>query len=343
VETDTATPTATDVGTTGRTTTGETASAPGRPRRTDEIVLRFLAAPMDITYGGTVHGGKLLEWIDKAGYACAVGWSGQYCVTAYVGDVRFTRPVAIGELVEVAARLINTGRSSMHIIVTIRAADPRTGFFTDATRCLTVFVAVDGRGKSVPVPTWEPGSAEDADLQQAAVSRIEVRADIEAAMKEQTYSDAGTAPESTLRFLAAPTDVNWGGKVHGGTVMRWIDECAYVCAVGWSKSTAVASYAGGVRFYRPLQIGSLVETRARMVHTSDTTMHISVHVRSGDPRTGELALTTHCLIVFVAVDDAGARVTVPVWEPNSPEDRALDEHARQLIELRTHANPFVDE
>jgi acyl-CoA hydrolase len=40
-----------------------------------EIVLRFLAAPFDITYGGTVHGGKLLEWIDKAGYACAVGWS----------------------------------------------------------------------------------------------------------------------------------------------------------------------------------------------------------------------------------------------------------------------------
>ena len=37
------------------------------------IVLRFLAAPMDITYGGTVHGGKLLEWIDKAGYACATG------------------------------------------------------------------------------------------------------------------------------------------------------------------------------------------------------------------------------------------------------------------------------
>ena len=64
------------------------------------IVLRFLAAPMDITYGGTVHGGKLLEWIDKAGYACAAGWSGRYCVTVYVGDVRFTRPVAIGEIQE---------------------------------------------------------------------------------------------------------------------------------------------------------------------------------------------------------------------------------------------------
>ena len=39
-------------------------------------------------------------------------------------------------------------------------------------------------------------------------------------MNLQTYSDAGTAPEPTLRLLAAPTDVNCGDKVHGGTVMR---------------------------------------------------------------------------------------------------------------------------
>ena len=319
------------------------ADPPGVPTTEREVVLRFLAAPMDITYGGTVHGGRLLEWIDKAGYACAVGWSGQYCVTAYVGDVRFSRPVSIGELVEVSARLINTGRSSMHILVTVRAADPRTGSFSKSTQCLTVFVAVDERGKPVAVPAWRPVSAGEADLQAAAVSRIQVRADIEAAMREQTYSDAGTAPESTLRFLAAPTDVNWGGKVHGGTVMRWIDECAYVCAVSWCRTKTVASYAGGVRFYRPLQIGSLVETRARLLHTGDTSMHISVHVQSGDPRTQELELTTHCLIVFVALDEGGDETSVPRWEPRTAEDRALDEHARRLIELRTHGNRFVDQ
>ena len=62
----------------------EAASSGSLPHVTEKdshIVLRFLAAPMDITYGGTVHGGKLLEWIDKAGYACAAGWSGRYCVT----------------------------------------------------------------------------------------------------------------------------------------------------------------------------------------------------------------------------------------------------------------------
>jgi acyl-CoA hydrolase len=308
------------------------------PISATQMVLRFLAAPTDITYGGTVHGGKLLEWIDKAGYACAVGWSGRYCVTVYVGDVRFTRPVATGELVEVHARLIHTGRSSMHILVTVFSADPKTGVFSEATECLTVFVAVDENGKPVTVPPWAPTRAEDVLLQAGAVRRTQVRADIEAAMREQTYSDDTTAPRTTLRFLAAPTDVNWGGKVHGGTVMRWIDEAAYVCSVGWSKMESIAVYAGGVRFYRPLQIGSIVESEARLVHTGKSSMHVSVHVRSGDPKTRELKLTTHCLIIFVGLGPDGDAAPIPAWRPHTEEDIRLDQHARHLMVLRERAH-----
>jgi acyl-CoA hydrolase len=311
------------------------------PTGAREITLRFLAAPTDAGYSGNVSGGCVLEWIDKAGYACAVGWSAHYCVTAYVGDVHFTRPVAIGELVEVSARLIYTGRSSMHILVTVSSADPKDGAFTEATRCLTIFVAVDASRRPVQVPSWQPTTDDEKRLQEGAIRRIQVRADIEAAMKQQTYSDTGTAPESTLRFLAAPTDVNWGGKVHGGTVMRWIDEAAYVCGVGWSRTECIAVYAGGVRFYRPLQIGSIVETRARLLHTGRTSLHVSVHVRSGDPKSGELNLTTHCLIVFVALDEAGQPTPVPPWRPRSDEDVALEQHALHLMELRGSAPPWT--
>ena len=83
--------------------------------REPEMTLRFLAAPTDTGYSGSVDGGRVLEWIDKAAYALAASWSGRYCVTAYVGHVRFTRPVVAGHLVEVTARLVHTGRSSMHI------------------------------------------------------------------------------------------------------------------------------------------------------------------------------------------------------------------------------------
>jgi acyl-CoA hydrolase len=48
----------------------------------DRIALRFLAAPGDaVANGSTVRAGSVLEWIDKAGYACTVGWSASACVT----------------------------------------------------------------------------------------------------------------------------------------------------------------------------------------------------------------------------------------------------------------------
>ncbi len=131
-------------------------------------------------------------------------------------------------------------------------------------------------------------------------------------------------------------DQGVGGKVHGGTVvMRWIDEAAYVCAVGWSRAESVAVYAGGVRFYRPLRIGAIVETEARLLHTRRSSMHISVHVRSDDPKTQRLELTTHCLIVFVALDANRRPTPVAGWEPRTEEDVALDRHAQHLVELRT--------
>jgi 4-hydroxybenzoyl-CoA thioesterase len=304
---------------------------PGR-----EQTLRFLAAPTDAGYSGSVTGGRVMEWIDRAGYACAVGWSGRYCVTVYVGNVRFTRPVAIGDLVEATARLVYTGRSSMHILVTVRSGSPRGHELEPATECLMVFVAVGEDGRPTPVPELPDGDDEDMAQKDAAVRRIDVRARISAAMAEQSYTEAGTAPRVVLRFLAAPSDVNWGGKVHGGIVMRWIDEAAHVLVTQWIGDAAnVAVYAGGVRFYQPLRIGDLVEVEARLIYTGRTSMHVSVHVRSGSPAGVERRLTTHCLIVFVALTPDGRSTAARTWQPTTEEDVNLFEHAQHLIELRS--------
>jgi acyl-CoA hydrolase len=307
------------------------------PTGARDITLRFLAAPTDAGYSGNVGGGRVLEWIDKAGYACAVGWSGRYCVTAYVGNVKFSQPVGVGHLVEAAARLVHTGRSSMHILVTVRSGDPKDGLLAEATECLMIFVAVDADGRPTPVPECVPAGEGERGLQESAVRQIGLRADIEVAMAAQRYTDEGTAPDVVLRFLAAPTDVNWAGKVHGGIVMRWIDEAAHVLATAWTGSPAnIAVYAGGVRFYRPLLIGHLVEVEARLLHTGHTSMHISVHVRSGDAATGARETTTHCLIVFVPLDRDGNATKVRTWHPVSAEDIDLEQHALHLIELRAN-------
>ena len=137
-----------------------------------------------------------------------------------------------------------------------------------------------------------------------------------------------------LRFLAEPTDVNFGGKVHGGAVMKWIDQAGYACAVGWSRQYCVTLYVGGIRFYRPVHIGNMVEVHAKLIYTGSTSMHIAVDVSAGDPKVGRYTETTHCIIVFVGLDSEGNPVEVKRWEPQTEEDTALEEYAKSLMELR---------
>jgi len=140
--------------------------------------------------------------------------------------------------------------------------------------------------------------------------------------------------EITLRFLAEPTDVNFGGKVHGGSVMKWIDQAAYACAAGWSASYCVTIYVGGIRFYKPVLIGQVVEVRAQLIYTGTTSMHIAVDVFSRDPKASQLIQTTHCIIVFVAVDGDGQPVSVPHWEPKTEKDLKMQQYALRLMDLR---------
>ncbi len=137
---------------------------------------------------------------------------------------------------------------------------------------------------------------------------------------------------ATLRFFAEPGDVNFLGKAFGGAVMKWIDLAGYAVAAGWCGGSCVTVYVGGIRFHKPIQIGHLVELTGKLIHTGRSSMHIAVDVRSKDPRGGEWLKTTTCLIVFVAIDDAGQPVSVPEWIAETDEDKALQHYAIRMQE-----------
>jgi acyl-CoA hydrolase len=134
-----------------------------------ETTFRFLAEPTSVNFGGKVHGGALMKWIDETGYACAAMWSGRYCVTVSVGNIRFRHPIQVGNLVELRARVVATGRSSMHLHISVHAGDPKGGILKQTTDCLVVFVAVDEQGKPVQVPTFVPVTEEQKRLAKYAI------------------------------------------------------------------------------------------------------------------------------------------------------------------------------
>jgi acyl-CoA hydrolase len=145
---------------------------------------------------------------------------------------------------------------------------------------------------------------------------------------------AGTQRELTFRFLAEPTDVNFGGKVHGGAVMKWIDQAGYACAAGWAGSYCVTVYVGGIQFERPIQVGQIVEVRAQLVHTGSTSMHVAVDVAARDTTAEQAERTTHCLMVFVAVDAERKPTAVPAYVPRSDEELELAAYAQRMMTMR---------
>lgn len=152
----------------------------------------------------------------------------------------------------------------------------------------------------------------------------------------------GTQRDCVFRFISQPTDVNWGGKVHGGMVMKWMDQAAYACAAGWCGGYAVTASVGGMSFLQPIRIGDLVEISALVVLTGSSSMAIAVEVDSIDIRSQVRTRTTRCVMVFVAVDEHGKPVKVPEWVPMTDADRRLAGYASRLKAQLAEAQGDLD-
>ena len=150
----------------------------------------------------------------------------------------------------------------------------------------------------------------------------------------------------SFQFISEPTDVNFGGKVHGGIVMKWIDQTAYTCARNWAETYCVTVYVGGIRFYKPISIGEVIKINAHVIYTGNTSIHIAVDVYSRNFSQNEFEKKTHCVIVFVSVDEKGSPVKVKKWIPGSEHEKQLEAYAVKLNQMREKISqemkPFLE-
>lgn len=138
----------------------------------------------------------------------------------------------------------------------------------------------------------------------------------------------------TLRFLAEPGDVNFGGKVSRRRCneMDRLSRLCMQCRLEWKY--CITAYAGGIRFVAPIHVGNLVEVSAKVIYTGRSSMHIAIDVQASDPKQMKNRLTTHCIVIMVAVDESGKPTDVPKWIPESDEDKALEQSAIRLMNMR---------
>ena len=113
---------------------------------TTELLMSFLAEPKDVNFGGHVHGGEVMKWMDQIGYALAVKYSKGYAVTKFVDNINFKSPMKIGDLVSLSAKIMSVGVTSMRIGIHVKSENLQTEVVSDNCSCEMVFVAVDKVG-----------------------------------------------------------------------------------------------------------------------------------------------------------------------------------------------------
>ncbi len=132
----------------------------------------------------------------------------------------------------------------------------------------------------------------------------------------------GSETSLVLTHLMMPADSNYMGNIHGGIIMKLIDEAAAACAYRFCRSNVATAAIDRIDFHHPVQIGDLVRLRANVNYAGRTSMEVGVRVEAEDLRSGRVTHTNSAYVVFVAVNESGRPVPVPPLIPTTDEKRA---------------------
>lgn len=117
-----------------------------------QLEMTVLMTPDMANFSGKVHGGALLNLLDRVAFSCASRYSGRYAVTLSVDQVMFKEPINVGELVTFRASINHTGRTSMEVGIRVEAQDIRAGSSRHTNSCYFTMVAMDDDGRPAEVP-----------------------------------------------------------------------------------------------------------------------------------------------------------------------------------------------
>jgi uncharacterized protein (TIGR00369 family) len=133
----------------------------------------------------------------------------------------------------------------------------------------------------------------------------------------------------TLSQVMNPEHVNVMGNVHGGVVMKLIDEAGGLCAARHARRPTVTVAVDSLEFLTPVHIGDLVTFNAHLTFVGRTSMEVEVCVEAEEILTGDRRLTNVAYVVYVALGNDGRPTEAPPLILETDDERRRWEQARQ--------------
>lgn len=146
------------------------------------------------------------------------------------------------------------------------------------------------------------------------------------------------ASRISLSQLMQPEHSNSLGNVHGGWIMKLVDECGALACMRHAQCRVVTVAVDSMTFRQPIKIGDLVSLTAEVTYTGRTSLEAEVHVVAENPITGEKTYTNKAYLVYVALDEQGQPIPVPPLEIENNEDQKRMEAARLRQAMRLKKN-----
>ncbi|UTW05866.1 acyl-CoA thioesterase [Pseudomonas benzenivorans] len=138
----------------------------------------------------------------------------------------------------------------------------------------------------------------------------------------------------SMTVLMTPDMANFSGNVHGGTLLKYLDEVAYACASRYAGCYVVTLSVDQVTFREPIHVGELVTFHASVNYTGRSSMEIGIKVVTENIRERSVRHTNSCFFTMVAVDEKGRPTPVPLRQPQTAEEKRRFAQGQQRRAIR---------
>lgn len=146
-----------------------------------------------------------------------------------------------------------------------------------------------------------------------------------------------------MTVLMTPDMANFSGKVHGGHLLKLLDQVAYACAARYAKSYVITAALDHVTFKQPVEVGELVTFMANINYVGKSSMEVGVKVIAENLRSKEKRHACSCFFTMISVGEDGRPIPAPMLGIETEIERRLFDAGKMRKEMRKEIQARNDE